>query len=72
MQQVPFSVPPAPSSRSPCMRDLQDRIADLYRQLSEPESKSDSKAHELIRAIRRLETELIGMGMSQASCYLRM
>lgn len=72
MQQAPFLVLPASSSLSPVMRDLQVRIGDLYQQLSELEPKSDSKAHELIRAIRRLEMELIGMAMAQPSCYLRM
>lgn len=72
MQQVPFLVLPASSSLSPVMRELQARIGDLYQQLSELEPGSDSKAHELIRAIRRLEMELIGMAMAQPSCYLRM
>ena len=72
MEQVPFLVLPASSALSPHMRDLQIKIADLYGQLSQLEPKRDSKANELIRAIRRLETELIGMGMAQPSCYLRM
>lgn len=72
MQQLPSLVLTGSSTRSLAMRDLQVKIADLYRQLSELDPKSESKAQELIRAIRRLETELIGMGMAQPSCYLRM
>ncbi len=72
MEQVPFLVQAAPSSHSPGMRDLQRRIAGIYRELGELDPKSHSRAEALIQSVRRLEDELIGMGMVQPSCYLRM
>lgn len=72
MEQVPFLVQSAPSSHSPGMRDLQRRIAAIYRELGELHPKSHSQAEALIESVRSLEDELIGMGLSQPSCYLRM
>lgn len=60
----------ASGSASPGVRDLQNKIADLYREISELEPGTDTRADALIQSVRLLESELVGLRMAQPGHYL--
>lgn len=57
-------------SVSSSVRDVQIRIANLYRELSELEPGRDTRADVLIQSVRLLESELVGLRMAQPGHYL--